>query len=75
MAMYYQNRMVNTPEMDKCLELIDVDSGIEMSTDWYRTSDPLDVKYKMAQSEILAEIEGSMNFDTSINRFRRSESF
>ena len=46
MALYYQGKILNTTEMDKTFEMMDISNGIEMSTYWYRQSDPIDDETK-----------------------------
>lgn len=75
MALYYQGRILNTPEMDKTMEMMDISQGIEMSTYWYKHADPLDDETKELQAQIATSIEQEINFDTSKNRFHRSDSF
>lgn len=52
-----------------------MNEGIEMSTDWYKQSDPLDSEYKEAQAQIVASIHQAINFDTAENKFHRGLSF
>ena len=75
MALYYQGRILNTSEMDKTMEMMDVSDGIEMSTYWYKHADPLDDETKELQAEIAVSIEQEINFNTTKNRFHRSDSF
>lgn len=75
MALYYQGRILNTSEMDKTMEMMDVSDGIEMSTYWYKHADPLDDETKELQAEIVVSIEQEINFNTTKNRFHRSDSF
>ena len=75
MAMYLQEMIENSTQFDGFLQLVDVDSGIETSTDWYRNSDPVDDEVKMEQAEIVAGIKEEINFNTSSNRFHRRSSF
>lgn len=55
--------------------MIDVSEGIEMSTRWFRTSNRMGNSFKESQSKILNSIVQEMNFDTSVNKFHRNESF
>ena len=75
MALYYQGKILNTVEMDSTMSLMDVSEGIEMNTYWYKHSDPIDDETKELQAEIVASIEQETNFNTSKNRFHRSDSF
>ena len=75
MALYCQGKIDNTSELDKCMQLIDLGSGVEMSNGWYRTSDPMDENYKMVQAQIVASIKQTINFDSTTNKFHRNMSF
>lgn len=75
MALYCQGKIDNTSELDKCMQLIDLGSGVEMSNGWYRTSDPMDETYKMVQAQIVASIKQTINFDSTTNKFHRNMSF
>ena len=57
------------------MSMMDLSEGIEMSTEWFRTADPIDTDTKETQAEIVASIEQQINFDTATNRFHRSDSF
>lgn len=46
-----------------------------MDTPWFRRSDPVDDKVKMAQAEIVASIKQTLNFNYATNRYHRSSSF
>lgn len=54
MALYYQGKIENSKELDKCFALLDLENedseGIEMSTTWFKDADPLDEKIKKIQS-------------------------
>jgi hypothetical protein len=75
MALYYQGKILNTPEMDKTMEMMDITNGIEMSTYWYKHADPIDDETKEIQAEIATTIEQELNFNTKKNRFHRTDSF
>ena len=75
MALYYQNKIQNTEDLDKDLAMVDLDEGIEMSTEWFKTADPTEEEVKKAQSEILAGIKQAINFNTSVNVYHRAETF
>ena len=75
MALYYQGKILNTPEMDKTFEMMDITNGIEMSTYWYKHADPIDDETKEIQAEIATTIEQELNFNTKKNRFHRTDSF
>ena len=79
MALYYQGKIENGPELDACLHLLDLENedtmGIEMSTPWFQQSDPVDEEVKKTQSEIVASIKQTINFDSTENRFHRMNSF
>lgn len=75
MALYYQEKIENTTEFDKCLDFIDLENGIEMSTKWFRKSDPLDDKFKALQAQLVESIRQEVNFNTSTSKFHRNESF
>ena len=75
MALYYQGKILNTPEMDKTMEMMDITNGIEMSTYWYKHADPIDDDTKEIQAEIATTIEQELNFNTKKNRFHRTDSF
>jgi hypothetical protein len=75
MALYFSNILKNSEELDKCLELIDVDKGVSMANDWYKTADPLDGEFKMFQSEIMAGIRENINFNSKSDTFHRADSF
>lgn len=75
MALYYQGKILNTPEMDKTFEMMDITNGIEMSTYWYKHADPIDDDTKEIQAEIATTIEQELNFNTKKNRFHRTDSF
>ena len=75
MALYFQERIENNTDMDKCFQMMNLEHGIEMSTEWWRQQDPLDDEYKKIQSEIVHSIDRKVNFDTATNRFHRGESF
>lgn len=75
MALYYQGKIQNTTDLDDCLRLVDLEDGVEMATDWYRNSSRVSDSYKAEQARIVAAIQQQVNFDTSTNRFHRSESF
>ena len=36
MALYYEGKIESDSEMDEDLALLDLDQGVEMSTDWWR---------------------------------------
>ena len=57
MALYYQGKILNTIEMDKTFEMMDISNGIEMSTYWYKQADPMDDETKELQAEIANSIE------------------
>lgn len=61
--------------MDECFALVNIADGIEMSTSWFRNSNPLDDEYKDVQSQIMASIDTELNFNTQVNKFHRNESF
>ena len=75
MALYYQGKILNTSEMDKTMEMMDVSQGIEMSTDWYKHADPIDDETKELQAEIVASMEQELNFDTANNKWHRGDTF
>ena len=75
MAMYLHGMIENSTELDEMLKLVDIDDGIEMSTDWFKTADPVDEEVKLTMAEIVASIDQAINFDTSKNKFHRSQSF
>lgn len=75
MALYYQGKILNTPEMDKTFEMMDITNGIEMSTYWYKHADPIADDTKEIQAEIATTIEQELNFNTKKNRFHRTDSF
>ena len=75
MALYYQGKILNTVELDKTFEMMDISNGIEMSTYWYKHADPIDDETKEIQAEIATSIEQELNFNTKTNRFHRSDSF
>ena len=57
MALYYQNKIKNSKELDEALRLMDFEEGIEMSTEWFKKADPVDEDAKMVQSEIVESIK------------------
>lgn len=73
-ALYYQGKLENTPDMDVVMAMMDATDGIEMNTWWYKHADPLDDETKEVQAEIVASIEQELNFNTSRNRFHRGDS-
>ena len=79
MALYYQGKIQNSSELDKCLCLMDLENedseGIEMSTRWFKDADPLTEEVKKIQSEIVESIKQKINFDSTKNKFSRGESF
>lgn len=54
--------------------MLDISEGIEMDTGWFNRADPVETETKLAQSEIIESIHQPLNFDTTTNRFHRSES-
>jgi hypothetical protein len=46
------------------MAMMDISSGIEMSTYWYKHADPIDDETKELQSEVVASIEQQLNFNT-----------
>lgn len=75
MALYYQEKIKNSEDLDKALCMMNMAEGIEMATDWFKTADPTDENVKAIQSEILSGIKQAINFDTRNNVFHRAESF
>ena len=47
MALYYQGKIQNSTELDAAMMLMDMEEGIQMDTDWFKKSDPVDDEYKM----------------------------
>ena len=47
MALYMQNLIQNTTEMDARMRLVDIDAGVDMSNEWHKTADPTDDEVKM----------------------------
>ena len=75
MALYMQNRIQNTTEMDAKMRLVDIDAGVDMSNEWHKTADPTDDEVKMTQAEIMAGVQNKINFDSTTNRWHRGGSF
>jgi hypothetical protein len=36
MALYFRNRIENSEELDELFKLIDIEQGVEMSTEWFK---------------------------------------
>ena len=75
MAMYYQGLLQNTTEMDESFKMVDLGDGLQMSTYWFKHSDPVDDNTKKTQAEIVESIKQVVNISTQTNRFKRNESF
>ena len=75
MALYLQGRIENSTDLDDAFSILDVRNGIEMSTTWWRSANPVHDEVKMKQAEIVASIPQAINFDTANNRFHRNDTF
>ena len=75
LALYCQGMIQNSDELDEKFRMIDLNEGIEMSTKWYRNSNPVHDDVKKVQAEIIASISQVVNLTTKGNRFRRNLSF
>ena len=75
MALYYQQKLSNNGQMDAILGLVDVSEGIEIDSKFFRTADPVDNEFKIAQATLVSSIHQELNFNTKGNKFHRGVTF
>ena len=75
MAMYYQGRIEHMDELDNCFEMVDLEHGIETSTDWYRNAIGFEDWLKEQQLRIIDSINTKINTEFSKSNLHRGSTF
>lgn len=75
MAMYYQNRIEQLDELNNCFRMVELEHGIETSTDWYRRAIQIDDWLKEQQLKIIDSINTTINTQFSSSSLHRGSTF